>query len=310
MSRYDVHDFQREVDCVYRYERYSVRDNGAILRHPHPDKRFRRRDGHWTFGRECQRSGYLFFTSIPIHRIVATAFHGEPPSSEYVVDHISRRKKNNRPENLRWVTKEQNLTENKLTRQFIERSYGSIEAFQQFLGENKQTPYQIQKSACIKAQRESIAQWQADSTIESLTPGAIQREWRTPTAFPLCPDPGTVKNIMQRDTSEYGDGVLVAYLERLAPDAVFCKNRYGESTILHAELSMLRPSISVVSEMSGNAIKPFGLVEITMENGEIVHEAKGTFFEYAGAIRGHCEIAGLPLTLYGITEAEGIDNFC
>ena len=36
-----------------------------------------------------------------VHRIVATVFHGDSPTSEHVVDHIDTNKRNNRPENLR-----------------------------------------------------------------------------------------------------------------------------------------------------------------------------------------------------------------
>ena len=29
-----ISDFNRETECVYRERRYSVRDNGAVYRHP------------------------------------------------------------------------------------------------------------------------------------------------------------------------------------------------------------------------------------------------------------------------------------
>lgn len=44
---------------------------------------------------------------ICIHRLVALAYHGFP-GSNYQVDHIDREKLNNRVENLRWVTRQQN----------------------------------------------------------------------------------------------------------------------------------------------------------------------------------------------------------
>ncbi len=43
-------DFSREVDCTYKDERYSVRDNGAVLRHPSVSKGPRPSDNKWTFG--------------------------------------------------------------------------------------------------------------------------------------------------------------------------------------------------------------------------------------------------------------------
>jgi len=35
----DVNDFKRQVECTYKKERYSVRDNGAVLRHTRKGKR-------------------------------------------------------------------------------------------------------------------------------------------------------------------------------------------------------------------------------------------------------------------------------
>lgn len=45
---------------------------------------------------------------IAIHRIVAFAFHGMPPSLGYVVDHIDGNPRNNQADNLRWVSQRQN----------------------------------------------------------------------------------------------------------------------------------------------------------------------------------------------------------
>lgn len=47
---------------------------------------------------------------------IATAFHGEPPSPQYVVDHIDTNCRNNRPENLRWLTRLENALMNPITR--------------------------------------------------------------------------------------------------------------------------------------------------------------------------------------------------
>lgn len=43
-----------------------------------------------------------------IHRVVCTAFHGPPPTELYVVNHIDENRQNNKPENLEWVTQQQN----------------------------------------------------------------------------------------------------------------------------------------------------------------------------------------------------------
>lgn len=44
-----------------------------------------------------------------VHRLVALAFHGPPPSEGFVVNHIDRDKSNNTPSNLEWVSQQQNV---------------------------------------------------------------------------------------------------------------------------------------------------------------------------------------------------------
>lgn len=74
----DLNDFEKERECVYKNEHYSVRDNGAVLRHSHKDKRPRPTDNKWAFGKPNSKTGYMEIASVSIHRIVATAFQGEP----------------------------------------------------------------------------------------------------------------------------------------------------------------------------------------------------------------------------------------
>ena len=116
-------------ECCYKNEHYSVRDNGAVLRHPLNNRRTRSIDNKWTFGKQNNRTGYLEFASVRIHRIVAIAFHGEPPTKEHVVDHIDTNKQNNRPENLRWVTRLENVLLNPITAKRIAYVCGSVENF-------------------------------------------------------------------------------------------------------------------------------------------------------------------------------------
>jgi len=129
MKKVNIDDFQREVDCVYDGEHYSVRDNGAIFRHPRADKRPRPNDNKWTFGKENSSNPYLHLSNVRIHRVMATAFHGEPADHKYVVDHIDTNCRNNHPENLRWLTRLENALKNPVTRKKIEYLCGSIEAF-------------------------------------------------------------------------------------------------------------------------------------------------------------------------------------
>lgn len=107
-----LNDFKETKTCTYKGERYSVRDNGAVLRHAREGKRKRKYDDVWTFGNPNKHTGYMNLDVEVVHRIVAWAFLGNPPSSQHVVDHIDTNRRNNRPENLRWLTKLENALNN------------------------------------------------------------------------------------------------------------------------------------------------------------------------------------------------------
>ena len=118
----DIDDFKQEVECIYKDEKYSVRDNGAVFRHSRDGKHPRKYDNFWTFGKANDKHGYMEIASVRVHIIVATAFHGPKPTKEHVVDHIDTN-------NLRWVTRLENALENPITRKRIIMRCGSIEAF-------------------------------------------------------------------------------------------------------------------------------------------------------------------------------------
>lgn len=126
----DINDYTEQKDCEYKEEHYSVRDNGAIMRHPQEGKKPRKKDGVWTFG-DTPHNGYIYYCGVPVHRVVATAFHGAAPTPQHVVDHIDTNRQNNRPENLRWLTKLENILLNEFTRKKIEYLCGSVENFLQ-----------------------------------------------------------------------------------------------------------------------------------------------------------------------------------
>ena len=98
MTTVNINDYNQIKECIYKGERYSVRDNGAVFRHPREGARARSNDNQWTFGKENAENPYLLISNIRVHRIVATAFHGDPPDPKYVVDHIDTNCRNNRLE--------------------------------------------------------------------------------------------------------------------------------------------------------------------------------------------------------------------
>lgn len=124
-----INDYNEVRECVYKDEHYSVRDNGAIMRHLREGKKARRDDGIWTFGLKNPQNGYMMLGQHRVHIIVATAFLGARDSKVYVVDHIDTNRCNNRVENLRWFTRLENALNNEITRNKIIYICGSIEAF-------------------------------------------------------------------------------------------------------------------------------------------------------------------------------------
>lgn len=108
-------EYSEAKECEYKGERYSVRDNGAILRHVREGKPARKYDNIWTFGKKDENTGYMIFCGVRVHIVVATAFYGEHDSTKLVVDHIDTNRCNNRSENLRWLTRLENALNNPAT---------------------------------------------------------------------------------------------------------------------------------------------------------------------------------------------------
>ncbi len=124
----NIDDYSEVKECDYKGEHYSVRDNGAILRHRRLNRPIRPNDEKWSFGKK-QHDGYMLFGGARVHIIVATAFYGPKDSSVFVVDHIDTNRCNNRPENLRWLTRLENVLKNEITRKRVIAICGSIEEF-------------------------------------------------------------------------------------------------------------------------------------------------------------------------------------
>ena len=293
MMNVSVRDFRREVDCIYGGEQYSVRDNGAICRHCRPDGRKRRLDDVWTYGKLNASDGYMKICGIMVHRIVATAFHGEQPTPKHVVDHIDTNRLNNRPENLRWVTRLENLLENPRTLGFIKKKWGSIEGLLNDSNRRENaspiTNYPWMRDALIQKSFEE------EYTKESLTPLAMQRDWRTLSEFPMCP-------------GQINQSPFQVYASRLDSGSVFSRNQYGESIVEIAEVSHDGTCLFVLCKIPSE-VKGYALSKVTIEDNLFVHASIRTYFTYEGAEKSFCEHVGKPWV-----EPEGyegcIDDYC
>lgn len=228
----DINDFERELECDYKSEHYSARDNGAIMRHPKEGKRPRKLDNLWTFGKPNDKN-YLCISSDQVHRIVATAFHGAAPTAQHIVDHIDTNRHNNRPENLRWLTKLENILNNPITKSKIIYLCGSIEAFladPSILPANDGDPNfgwmrRVTKEEgqnCLErmkiwARQERIRDIkpESQSTIADPIEADIIGEWvfRSPT-------PNNKSNYIKQEVTETDDEYKYKYTESLTPNAV------------------------------------------------------------------------------------------
>lgn len=296
-----LHEFDEERETVFKDETYLVRDNGAVLRRERADARRRKLDEVWTFGTLNKHSGYLVLNGHVVHQIIATAFHGPRPSTDYVVDHIDTNRLNNRAENLRWVTRLENVLLNPITRRRIELAFGSLEAFFENPGAssvpNLEWMRSVTKEQAAESRRRllewaekgqaakdgSLGDWlfapKAASVtpaepepedISSLTPAAFQRKWRTPTEFPQCPDQATAD-------------ALEEYLERLSFGAVFARNRYGESIVVAAGIGENNTMSVLCNTQTG--VKDWTVAMVYVEANGFCHESGGTFFTLQGALK-------------------------
>ncbi|MGE4106314.1 MAG: HNH endonuclease [Bacteriovoracia bacterium] len=281
--------FTTEVGISFDGERFLVRDNGLVCRLKRPNQRERVLDDVWTYGNQCTSSGYMKIGELVVHRIVATAFHGEQPSSGHVVDHIDTNRANNRIENLRWVTRLENITGNEKTLKRIEQKWGSIEGMLQDPDRVRNTEPLTNRPWMRQIEEERY--YSEKYEIASLTPLAVQRNWRTPCEFPLCP-------------SDASQESLVDYFFRLKPDSVFSRNRYGEGKVEMAELSSDSSSIVVITRPPGG-IKGWAVARITFENDKFVHESCRTFFTLEGAEKQQFKLLGKPWD-----KGDTFDDFC
>lgn len=169
-------------DCIYKEEHYSVRDDGSVLRHPRVCDSPRPTDNQWTLGKPNEKTGYMEIASVRVHRIVATAYYGIPPTKEHVVDHIDTNKRNNRPENLRWVTRLENILLNPITVKRIELACScTIEEFladpSKFRGKFQEPNYEWMCAVSKQEAQSSLERMLAWAMSDARPSGGKLGEW-------------------------------------------------------------------------------------------------------------------------------------
>lgn len=315
-----IDQFNTELEVAYRDETYRVRDNGAVFRLNRPNGRMRPLDKQWTFGRQAPSSGYLFVSGVSIHRVICSAFHGAAPSDKHVVDHIDTNRANNRPENLRWVTKVENVLLNQISARRIEFSYGSIEAF--FADPSAVQTYTnfpdiswmrtVSKEEAEQA-RSNLMKWAESGKVpkggalgewvygmkktsplepvrqefESLTPSVVQVRWKVPSEFPACP-PQVTENALERYASslEFGE--------------VFVRNDIYHGLVVQHCLCV---DGLIVLTHSPSGVKDWALAHISTNDGLFYHKSEGTFFTLQGALKEFCKLSGQDFD-------DSLDDYC
>jgi hypothetical protein len=305
-----ISTFDEEREVEYEGERYMVRDNGAVYRRNQSRRKARPLDNAWTFGRQSRMTGYMFVAGVPVHRIVCSAFQGAPPLKGHIVDHIDTNRANNRAENLRWLSRLENVLLNPISARRIELVYGSIEAFfenPQKIKSNLSFPdvswMRTVSGDEAAATRERLMKWASSGSVpsggalgewlygtaekadfepepevfESITLSAVQVRWRVPTEFPACPEVA----------SENG---LEEYAMHLAFGDVFARNKY--STSLVVQYGMADGGLVILTRFAGDPVKDWAVAHVSIHGEFFYHRSESTFFELQGALKHFCELTG------------------
>ena len=136
------------------------------------------------------------------------------------------------------------------------------------------------------------AESQSTPLVASETPGALQRKWKVPARFPLCPPPSV-------------ETPLETYFERLYIGDVAVISRLSDTTVGDTAMSPDGKSIFILGEFEEGSPKPWSLIEITFEDGYFVHESLGMFFTREGVEKEFTLAQGLPWE-----GGDTFDDFC
>lgn len=127
---------------------------------------------------------------------------------------------------------------------------------------------------------------------DSLTLGAKQLNWKTPTEFLLCP-------------KEDAPRTLQAYLDNLVKGKTFTRTQYGDGgKVVDYGYNDNDKAIYVLTE-GGSAMNPWCLAKITIDGDVFIHSNEGSFLDEAGGQKYFTLSMGREWT-----GGEVIDDFC
>ena len=318
----DINNFKTEKTCIYKDESYSVRDNGAVLRHSKENTRKRKIDEIWTFG-NVDDKGFLRIGGEKINRIVATAFLGSPESEQHVVFHKNYNSQDNRASNLAWVTKfefkilQPNIQSQlrMLTGKKIEEILSDVSIFHTISAPNliwmanvtqQEADKCLQKYIDLKfATSDEIEQLNWNSSENrtnikqfnpnyhpSLTPNAVVGGNMIPSYFPCCP----------QEKTEFP---LKTYFEKLKIGNVYYMNSKYKVLVLETAFVDEKIILKCESADGEKTIKPWSVSIITYEDEMFVHSLYKTCFQKESADKYFTVLQGKEWT-----GGDVFDDFC
>ena len=330
----DVDEYKEIAECVYKGEQYSVRDNGAVMRHLREGKRPRKDDGVWTFGVKNNANGYMMIGDHRVHIIVATAFYGERDCKVYVVDHIDTNRCNNRKENLRWLTRLENVLMNPATLKRV--TYlcgGDIMNFinnPSCLLDSNGTNNDISWMRTVSSDEarvayENIQRWARKKSGPTLNIGNDNKNWmfeKRPSYYYDMEIPQDVfyhahspESALQKNWRTPTDFPccpkfdeepnINTYKSALVKDSVFSHNEYSHHIVLESMTIDDKTLLVMTEDTSKDAIKPYSVCRIIISGKQFIHECISTYFELNGAKKYYTIEQGKEWT-----GPETIDDYC
>lgn len=332
-----LNTYSEETVCVYKDETYKVRDNGAVFRCAREGKRMRKDDEVWTFGNKDEKTGYMKLGTHRVHIIVANAFLGVNDSTKLVVDHKDTNRCNNRKENLRWITRLENVLLNPVTYKKVKFLCGGdiIRFIKDPTVLRSSNPSDadvtwmrtVMPDEAINSLR-NVLQWasydhpiHADYKISSRDKYDMSNLFKknaygsyvyespefTKAIYPegaLQKDWYTPCEFVLCPVEVVGDP-LECYLKNLRPGARFLKNRYGENnTIIDAAYLADRKGL-VVFSTNPDAAKNYFLCYIYYSGGQYIHESMGSYFTEDGGRKRFVLAQGLEWN-----GPDSVDDYC